>query len=197
MKQRILIIENSLDTTGALKAILNYCEYAKNQFDFIFIFPKGSRASFRVRAQKFQVLEFPMIEIGRNIGNLFLYIPRLIQNAIRLNSVIKEYQIALVHVNDFYNLVAIVSKMLGNRFILTTHIRFMPNRFPFVKKVWMGLNLKYSDAIVCVSNSVKDLLPNHPKIQVIYDGLPEYSGAYNLTSQRDIIQLLYLSIYIM
>lgn len=196
LKQRILIIDNSLDTTGAFKSIINYCLFARDQFDFVFIFPQGSKASPRAQAQQFQVIEFPIIELSKSFRGLILYLPRLIQNSFRLSRVIKENQIALVHVNDFYNLIAIVSKMLGNNFILTTHVRFMPDRFPFLKKVWISLNLKYADAIVCVSGAVKQFLPNHPKIHIIHDGLLEQYGSYIPNSKRDTIQLLYLSHYI-
>lgn len=196
LKQRILIIDNSPDTTGALKSILNYCVFARNQFDFVFIFPKDSRASRRVRKEQFQVIEFPIMEISKSFRNLILYLPRLIQNSIRLNKVIEENQIALVHVNDFYNLIAIASKAFGNNFILTTHVRFMPDRFPFLKKIWINLNLKYADAIVCVSGAVKQFLPNHPKVHVIHDGFLEQQGPYIPKPEEDIIQLVYISHYI-
>ena len=111
----------------------------------------------------------------------------------------RRHRAAIVHVNDFYNLVGVGAKALGGQFALLTHVRFMPDRFPsLLVTVWMKLNLAYSERIVCVSQAVKKCLTDHPKLRVVYDGLTP-STAANAVRRRPgkgRINLLYLAHYI-
>lgn len=197
-KKKIAVIDNSIDVTGALNAILNYVEFAKEHYSFIFLLPSGSRATEKIKARGYEVLEVQFLEINKNWKHLLLYLPRLIQNALRLKDIVKEKNIAVIHVNDFYNLVGVTSKILGGHFSLITHVRFMPNRFPsLLVKVWMMLNLKFAHSIICVSQAVKNLLPSNPKVNVIYDSLsiPPFEDR-KIIEEKECIHLLYLAHYI-
>lgn len=76
----------------------------------------------------------------------------------------------------------------------------MPDRFPsLLVKLWIRSNIRYAETIICVSQAVKRCLPDHPKIQVIYDCLyPPVSidDVPNKYEEESIIKLLYLSHYI-
>ncbi|MDF9795223.1 glycosyltransferase involved in cell wall biosynthesis [Catalinimonas alkaloidigena] len=197
-KPVVLVIENSIDTTGAFKAILNYAIYARASYEFIFVLPRKSSLIQRVKKERFRVETLPFLEIRKHPIHIFLYLPLLIMNAIRLKRLVHRYQVNLVHVNDFYNLVAVVVKMLGGHFALLTHVRFMPDRFPWLLvKIWISLNLKYSERIICVSEAVRKCLKDHPKIHVIYDGLSN-TISKRVKSKKDdgLIKLLYLAHYI-
>lgn len=197
-KTRIAIIDNSVAITGALNAILAFSENAKKDFCFYFILPSGSKAADLVRTKGFKVKELPFVELGKNWRNLIFYIPILLRNALALRRLVGEEEIKIVHVNDFYNMVGVVAKILGARFQLLTHARFMPNRFPsLLKWCWIQLNLRYAEKVICVSQAVKRLLKEHTKIIVIYDGLaaPDLM-AKEQTNQKEEISLLYLANYI-
>jgi glycosyltransferase involved in cell wall biosynthesis len=197
-KPRIVILDNSIAITGALNAILAFADNAKNDFCFYFILPSGSKAADLVRKKGFKVKELPFLELGKSWRNLFFYIPTLLRNALVLRRLIRKEEIKIVHVNDFYNMVGIVTKVLGGRFQLLTHARFMPNRFPaLLVWCWMRLNLRYAEKIICVSQAVKRLLEEHAKIIVIYDGLavPDFTPK-EPTNQTEEISLLYLANYI-
>ena len=198
-KPTVLVVENSVDITGAFNAIFHYANYARSSYNFVFILPCRSRLTKQVSDKGFPVETLPFLEISKRPINLFLYLPVLIKNAVRLKRLIQRHRVSLVHVNDFYNLTAVVAKMLGGRFALLTHVRFMPDRFPqLLVKCWMYLNLRYSEHIICVSYAVKRCLPTHSKVQVVYDGLA-YTVPNKINrekSNHDCINLLYLAHYI-
>ncbi len=188
-----------MDTTGAFNAIFSYAHYARSSYHFIFILPRKSHLADRVRESGFPIETLPFREINKNLVNLLLYLPTLLTNAIRLNRMAQRHRAAIVHVNDFYNLVGVGAKALGGQFALLTHVRFMPDRFPHpLVNGWMKLNLVYSEYVVCVSQAVKSCLTDHPKLRVVYDGLahevPEVANRKE--TEDEIIRLLYLAHYI-
>ena len=195
----VLIIENSVDITGAFNAIFHYANCARSSYNFVFVLPRRSRLTKQVSDKGFPVETLPFLEISKRPMNLLLYLPVLIKNAVRLKRLIQQHRVSLVHVNDFYNLTGVIAKMLGGRFALLTHVRFMPDRFPqLLVKCWMYLNLRYSERIICVSYAVKRCLPSHPKIQVVYDGLA-YTVSNKINREKrndDCVNLLYLAHYI-
>ncbi len=198
-KQTVLIVDNSIDITGALNAILGFAKYASQEYHFVFVLPAGSKAVKKVNAEGFLTETLSFIEISKSIKKLLLYFPFLIFNAWRLKQLATKHQAVLVHTNDFYNLTAAVAKMLGGRFSLFTHVRFMPNRFPSVLvKFWYYLNCYYSERIICVSQAVQNLLPKNTKNCVIYDTIHFSAQAQSVykKNKSDIIHLLYLSHYI-
>lgn len=200
-KESILIVDNSVDKTGAFKAIFEFAKNNKDSYIFLFVLTSKSILVPFVKHSGFAVEKIPFLEVSKKFRSLILYIPMLILNAIRLKRNIVQNKIDLVHINDFYNLTAIVAKMLGARFKLLTHVRFMPDRFPkLLVKLWIGLNLKYADKIICVSNAVKKQLPPHPKICAIYDTIinEDPGNQINNHTSHDVnfIQLLYPAHYI-
>lgn len=173
-KPRILIIENSIDVTGALKSITRTVYDLKDQFDFQFVIPKGSKGRFWIEKKGFNsVYELPMRELSRRPISILTYVPSLLINAIRLKRIIKKEGIALIHVNDLYNLLPVALTLFGSRVPYICHIRFLPNRFPvWLLNFWMYLHFKYSFKIIAVSKSVINQLRTHPKIVLVYNELP-------------------------
>ena len=198
-KPVVLLIENSIDTTGAFNTIFSYAHYAQDSYHFVFILPQKSRLADKVKQSGFPVETLPFREINKNPVNLLRYLPTLFINALKLNGMVRKHRASIVHVNDFYNLVGIAAKLFGGQFALLTHIRFMPNRFPrLLVNSWMKLNLAYNAYVICVSQAVKDCLSDHPKLQVIYNGLAhEVPKIINRKETEDgTIRLLYLAHYI-
>ena len=199
-KPKILIIDNSIDTTGAFKAIYHFAKYARNDFEFIFLLSNGSKLIKFVRKNGFEAEGLPFIEIGKSLKKILLYLPFLLINSWRLVKLTRKYEVDLVHVNDFYNLVGVTGKVLGGEYKLLTHVRFMPDRFPSVLvKLWYRLGLRYSYSLVCVSHAVKKCLSDHSKLKVIYDTIPAIDEGIVIDKTDrgdDQIRLLYLGHYI-
>ncbi|MBX2917501.1 MAG: glycosyltransferase [Cyclobacteriaceae bacterium] len=195
-KKRILIIENSMDVTGALKSIAQASLAMRDDFEFIFLLPRRSKCNYYLETHGFNAIyELPMRELRKNVVSLLLYLPVLAVNAIRLKGILRKERIELVHNNDLYNLLPVVARFFGNTVPYIVHIRFLPNKFP--RKLflgWLKLHYKFALYVVCVSNYLFTLLPQHRKLRMIYDGLPfkeNHSHQF-----RKLNCLLYLSNFI-
>lgn len=200
-KKRILVIDNSIDVTGALKSILRTAEELHHFFDFHFAIPTASKSRLTITKMGFtHIYELPMKEISKRTISLTLYIPFLILNALRLKKIIKKEKISIIHLNDLYNLLPVVVRLFGTTIPYVCHIRFLPDRFPpWLLNFWMRLHLKYASQIVAVSKSVADMLPSHPKIVVVHNELPSqerYPELTTLSDRKPSFTFLYLSNYI-
>lgn len=201
-RRSILIIDNSIAITGALKAIVNATTHLKSEFEFIFVLPQKTTAAEYVIASGFKVHQLPFTEISKRPKDLLLYAPNLLLNAIQLKKIATHYGVRVVHVNDFYNMVGIVAKMLGAEYQIITHVRFMPQRFvATLANSWAKLNLKYAARIICVSEAVSFFFPKVSKVVVIPDPVPEKENhpAKIISSEQEqamAVHLLYLSNFI-
>lgn len=177
-KPRILVIENSIAITGALKAIANTISQLQPSFSFFFILPKSSVADDYLKDLKLEAVEkWRMMELRKEIKSLILYLPMLFINAIRLKRFLKIHQIDLIHVNDLYNLLPPMARILGCKVPYICHVRFMPDAFPeIVFNFWLRVHMRYSYKIIAVSQILLKKLPVHEKLVMINDGLPFENG---------------------
>jgi L-malate glycosyltransferase len=173
-KPRILVIENSIEVTGALKSITRTAYDLKEFFDFQFILPKKSRGRSWVEKLGLTTIhELPMLEISKRFLSLVFYLPLLALNSIRLYVIVRRENISLIHVNDLYNLLPVLLRFAGVQVPYLCHIRFMPDRFPkWLFNFWFQLHLRYASYIVVVSQSLKNMLPDHPKLVLVHNELP-------------------------
>lgn len=198
VKTRILIIENSIEVTGALKSITRTAYDLRGFFDFQFIVPYNSKGSFWIEGKGFSIIhELPMKEISKRFSSLVLYIPFLVVNAFRIRRIVRRENISILHVNDLYNLLPIMLHLFGNKVPYVCHIRFLPNRFPkWLFNFWLRLNLKYAYKVVAVSQSVLSQLPSHQKLILVHDELPieeRYPVMSDLHGNKSAFTFLYLS----
>lgn len=173
-KPKILIIENSIDVTGALKSITRTAYDLKDYFDFHFIIPSNSKGRFWIEGKGFSAIEeLPMRELSKRISSLLVYVPFIIYNTFRLQRIVKSQNIKIIHVNDLYNLLPVMMKVAGSKVPYICHIRFLPNHFPaWLFNFWLKLQLRYAKKVVAVSQSVLNMLPIHPKLVLIHNELP-------------------------
>ena len=198
---RILIIENSIDVTGALKSITREAYDLKGHFDFQFIIPKGSKGRIWIEGEGFSInYELPMKEISRKFSSLLLYIPFLFINTIRLQRIVKRERISIIHVNDLYNLLPVMLRLFGVNIPYVCHIRFLPDRFPpWLFNFWLRLHLRYASKVVAVSQSALNMLPAHPKLMYIHNELPlgeQFPELTELDNLKPSFTFLYLSNFV-
>jgi glycosyltransferase involved in cell wall biosynthesis len=198
-KKTILIIENSIDVTGALKSITRSCLYNTSDYHFIFVLPKRSTAGHWLRQQGFAHIEYiNMSELSRSWKRNIMYLPLLLVNALSLKRIVRQHKVDLIINNDLYNLLPVVLRFIGCSIRYICYVRFLPNRFPFILyNFWLKLHLFHAFAIVAVSKHLAGFLPESSKVHVIYNELPIESGVHNLSLdvERESI-FLYLSNYI-
>ena len=151
-------------------AILSSSKGWSKQFNFIFILPVNSSASSYVRSLGFQVIELPLIELSKRVFDNLIYLPMLIYNSIRLRRIILKYKVRAIHINDFYNMIGAVTRLIVPKIKLITHIRILPNRYPrLLRKFWLEIAENYSTNFICMSNAIIKQLKSSTKCEVIYD----------------------------
>ncbi len=198
MKNKILIIENSIHLTGDLKSITRSSFDLSNHFEFLFVIPKHSKGRFWIENKGFsKIFELPMRELSRRLSSLVLYVPFLVLNSIRLKKILKTNNVDIIHINDVYNLLPVAIRLFGNSTPYVCHFRFLPDRFPaLLLKFWLMLHFRFASKIVAVSENVRRQLPNHPKVIVIHNELPaeeRYPNISNDHSEKASYGFLYLS----
>lgn len=198
-KPVILIIENSIHVTGALKSITRTAFDLKQYFDFHFILPKNSRGRTWIENKGFHsVHELPLMEINRRLTSLVFYLPMLMMNTYRLRQILKRLPVNLIHNNDLYNLIPVMLSILGPKIPYVCHIRFLPDRFPkLLLNAWLCMHFFYSKKIVAVSQSVVKQLPVNPLVALIHNELPvEERYSDFIMPDQSIRFFLYLSNFI-
>jgi glycosyltransferase involved in cell wall biosynthesis len=178
-RPRIMIIENSIAITGALKSVVESSLQLAGKFDFIFLLPSGSTGIDFVRRHGFVCHEMRMPEIRRDFFSLAAYLPFLLINTVRISRLIASLAIDLVNVNDFYNLLPAVYKFFGGKKPYVCYVRFLPSKFPTgLVRFWFGFHQRYADVVIAVSEAVRKELPDGNKVRVIPNQLPGPAAAY-------------------
>jgi glycosyltransferase involved in cell wall biosynthesis len=193
-KPRILIVENSIAVTGALKSILRSSFYLKDNFEFLFLIPKRSKAGRFIQEWGFDFYELPMREIRKNFIDLIFYFPFLLINAIRLFSIVKRNKAELILLNDFYNLVPAFYKLLGGKVPYISYVRFLPSKFsPWIVRFWMTFHNHYAFSIIAVSQAVRKDLLSSRNVLIVYNEIPNEEIEYTAPKEK---VLLYPANYI-
>ncbi|GGK57795.1 glycosyltransferase family 4 protein [Rufibacter glacialis] len=197
----IIIVDNAIAITGALKASVASSLELRDRFNFIYVLPSGSTSASLIKEAGFAIYFLPFVEISRRPIDLLRYLPQLFINSLRLNKILKKEGASILHMNDFFNMTGVLSRLLGNNAALVTHVRRMPFSFPRpFGGVWTRLNKKFSDKIICVSQAVLNHFENEPKAILVYDRalveekLP--AKVVDHINQPQEIKFLYLSNYI-
>jgi glycosyltransferase involved in cell wall biosynthesis len=205
--QRVLVVDNCIALTGALKAILNSLRNIRAEFpgllEFEFVLPEGSTAIGPVGQEGYVVHTLPFVEISKRPKDLLLYGPMLLRNSWRLRTLARQRRAGLVHLNDFFNMAGIVGKWLGGPKLLT-HVRLLPQNFPGpLRKLWVGGDTRFADTVICVSEAVKTSFPLAGNVLVVADPIPEHEkhplpapDHADGRARTGTLQLLYLANYI-
>lgn len=194
----ILIIDNSVDFTGAFKCAVSEADLLSDKHNFVFVIGYKSKLKKHLEEKGYKVYQLHLVEIKKSIPILLIYPIMLLKNTFTLLHILKTENIALVQVNDFYNLLGAFAKKFGYKGKLFTYVRFLPSVMPgILRKLWVKQGLKHSDKMVAVSDAVLKQLPKNEKAIKLYDpiklseSLP--SKEYKETKE---VNILYLSNYI-
>lgn len=197
-KPVVLVIENSIGVTGALKSVIFVAEKLRPYFTFIFVIStKSATRSFIEQNQFCVVAELPMLELSKRTKSVLLYGPQLIFNSFRLRKIVKVNDVQIIHNNDLYNLLPVALKLFGNPISYICHVRFLPDNFPrLLYNFWIKLHLYFASQVICVSKKVLDSIPKNKKSIVIHDAIPMLNNALLPREERGYQYFLYLANYI-
>jgi L-malate glycosyltransferase len=168
---RILIIDNSIGITGAFRSIVAMIDGLTKYSCCLFALPHQTNIQ-QINFEKLSVVKIPFLEIQKSWRVLF-YLPMLLVNSLRVNRIINTHKINILHVNDIYNMVGVLLKVIRPNVRVVYHVRLLPKSYASpLYRIWTRLVFRYADAIVCVSQAVFRELPESPKKMLVYDALP-------------------------
>jgi L-malate glycosyltransferase len=190
-KPAVLVIENSIDVTGAFRSILTTANNLRDHYDFTFIVPSRSRVVPLLHDHHFAAYEMHMVELSKSVFSLASYLPVLVYNALRVKAILKEKRISIVHSNDVYNMLPVVLSSMGSKIPYVTHVRFMPDRFPkALMDFWMMRHSQSAASIVAVSSAVVKQLGARSKVRLIHDPLPNIKNQAGPIPEKPIFLVL-------
>ncbi len=194
---KVLIIENSPAFTGAFKSIFQVTRELSSKNEFIYVIPKGSKNKSPLEKASFKVIELHFIEIAKSLS-ILRYLPQLLINTLKIKTLIKKNRIDIVHINDLYNMIGVLQKIINPNIKLVYHVRLLSNSYARkIYPVWKMLIERYADEIICVSKSVASNFSKE-KTTIIYDTISHVDVKQNKErgSKNDVITILYLANYI-
>jgi glycosyltransferase involved in cell wall biosynthesis len=147
--------------------------------DSVGVLPERAGIAFDYIKSDIPVVFVPMKRMRRSRSLTYQakYMTSVIRAIPHLAMLIHQYQIDLVHVNEFIDFHALMAAKLL-RIPTVCHIRTIVERPLLFKYVMVALVRCFSDRIVCVSNAVKtsmfgERMSNGRQIGVVYDGGPD------------------------
>ncbi len=194
----ILIVDNSLNFTGAFKCAMNEAALLSDEHNFTFVLHSNSNLRKPLEEKGYKVHQLHLVEIKKSIPVLFLYPIMLIKNAIELLSIVRKENIDIIQVNDYYNLLGVMLKKFGFKGKLITYVRFLPSAMPgILNRWWTKLAQKYSYRVIAVSDAVLNQLPQNNNTIRIYDPVKlEEELPEHIDKESDTVDFLYLGNYI-
>lgn len=200
--QRILVLDNSVATTGAYRSALAMAQALQDVVEMQFVLPKAPDLHSELASLGFRTHILPMVEIGRSLARLVTYFPALIVNGFRLRDILLRERVDVLVANDYYNLLPTVVRLMGWRGRILTIVRLLPaGQQPLLNRIWIAAMRFASDQVIAVSNAVAAQLPRNVRARVLYfpvgraleaiPFLPPGSGSDPLP-----VRFLYLANYI-
>jgi len=201
MRQRILILENSLYKTGAFATALYIAGALRDHHHIEFVLPSTSTLHDEVNSAGFNCYLLPMTEVAKSWQKLIRYIPMLVLNALKLRRLLSRQEISVLIVNDYYNLLGVCVRLAGWRGVILTLVQVLPaNQHPMMNWVWTRLGLFCTNQLVAVSHAVARQLPLSAKVSVLYNPI-DFSERHPPAKERmdyqdNLIRCLYPANYI-
>lgn len=194
-KRKILVLENSTAFSGALKSIAQVINFLSDEFEFYILSPNKSLVKNNIRKAK--VINYKFHVLRKNLSAIF-YIFFLLRDTFKVNKIIKEEDIEIVHVNDIYNLVGILIKFIKPEIKLIYHIRLLPTSYTaLLYNIYLKLIFKYANVVVCVSKAVYESIPDSSKKIIIYDSINfSLSDSKKTIKTTGTLKLFYLANYV-
>lgn len=176
IKEKILIIDNSLAITGAFKSAIYTANALGGPENVLFVVPRGSSVTNFLTENGFEFCDLRMLEIRKSFFSILLYFPVLFINTFKLLNLVKSYNIKTIIANDYHNLLGFMISFLGFSGNLYTFVRRLPSsQLKILNYIWLKAAFSQSSKVFGVSKSVMRLLPKNKKSILIYNAidLPE------------------------
>lgn len=171
---QIIAVDASPALTGAFRCLAYTAEAIRNEAAVTLVLPRANSISPEELLPFADVVYLPMIGLRKKWFNVLLYIPATLWCGWRVYRLASRRSVKIILLNDFYLMQGVVARFAGYSGKLITWVRTNPNQFPsIVRRAWLFLNYRYSDALIAVSDFIVGHLPPVPKLRRIYDAIEE------------------------
>lgn len=168
-RKRVLLLDNSVATTGAYRSAVAMAQAIGEHVDTVFVLPPAGALHSELESLGFHSHQLPMVEIGRSIGRLVAYVPMLLINGVRLRRMLVSERIDVLVANDYYNLLPSMVRLLGWRGRIITIVRLLPaGQQPLLNRLWITAMRFASTRVIAVSKAVAVQLPPDSRAEVVY-----------------------------
>lgn len=166
---KVLILDNSVATTGACLSALAMAGVLRDDMDFLFVLPTGSACHAAIKGAGNKTLSLPMVEIGRSMSRLAAYLPMLLLNGWRLRRILADHNIDVLLANDYFNQLPLMVRIMGWRGPTVTLVRLLPSsQMPVLNRLWLKSMWLSSTTNIAVSQAVLRQLPAWLEPQLVY-----------------------------
>ena len=196
---KVLILDNSVATTGAFLSAVAMADTLRTDIKFNFVLPNCSNCHAAATDAGFTSLPFPMVEISRSVFRLVAYVPMLLLNGLRLRWFMAKQHIDLLVANDYYNQLPLMVRILGWRGPIVTIVRLLPDsQMPLLNRLWLKSMQWATSTTLAVSKVVIRQLPVSLEPHLIYFpvGRGIEKAGYIQPVKGDGCRFLYLANYI-
>ena len=120
--RKILIIDNSIYVTGAIKSIVAAVGLLGGRYHFEFAMNVEGEAAQYVVDVGYDIHDVKFLEISKN-WRILLYPIVLFANSLRLARLTKQHHASIIHINDLYNLTGLLAKIFNRKLAVVYHVK--------------------------------------------------------------------------
>ncbi len=196
---RVLILDNSVATTGAVLSAIAMANALKGEAICIFVLPDGSKVDGAIREAGHEVITLPMVEIGRSFIRLATYLPMLLVNGLRFRQILARHRIDVLVANDYFNMLPLIVRLMLWPGRIVTIVRLLPkSQISVLNKLWLTSARLAANKVVAVSKAVLAQLPEALCAQLVYFpvGRGIDGASFSEPNQNRGCRFLYLANYI-
>lgn len=165
----VLVLDNSIATTGAFLSALAMADALRDQVEFTFVLPASSSCHATVSAAGYASLPLPMVEIGRSVNRMLAYFPMLLLNGWRLRRILARHDIDVLVANDYFNQLPLMVRLMGWRRPTVTIVRLLPDsQVRLLNRLWLASMRVAATARIAVSRAVLAQLPSTLDAHLVY-----------------------------
>ena len=166
---KVLVLDNSVATTGAFLSALAMADALRGDMEFLFVLPTGSTCHATAAAAGYASRPLPMVEIGRSVVRVLTYLPMLLLNGCRLRLILARHDIDVLVANDYFNQLPLVVRLMVWRGPTVTIVRLLPDsQVRVLNRLWLASMRWAATARIAVSKAVLRQLPASLEARLVY-----------------------------
>jgi glycosyltransferase involved in cell wall biosynthesis len=168
---RILIVDNSIYVSGAIKSIVDTIGSLGDRYYFKFVMDMSGEASEYVAEASYPVHDMKFLELSKS-WRIVVYPFVLLANSRHLSRLAQQQDAHVIHINDLYNMTGLLAKLFNRRLAVVYHIRLTPESY--LKPIYpllAWLVRRLADEIIYVSQAAGEMFHDASQATLIYDSL--------------------------